>query len=81
MSGSLGQLNSIYNISLFSTRGLRPSSRTKKNMKIIRDSILTCLQELPQGCLQPDIRRSVSMAQGNAKANQTYLRTLVVPLA
>jgi hypothetical protein len=38
------------------------------------------LQELLQGCLQPDIRQRASTVQGNAQVNQTYLETLVVPM-
>jgi hypothetical protein len=75
----LGQLDNMCNISLFSTRGLRPSSRMKR-YENYRDPILTCLQELLQGCLQPNIRQKASTVQGNMQVDQTYLRTLVVPL-
>jgi hypothetical protein len=43
-SGSLGQLDNMYNMSLFSTRGLRPSSHVKKCQNYW-DHILTYLQE------------------------------------
>jgi hypothetical protein len=75
----LGQLDNMCNISLFSTQGLQPSSRMKK-YENYRDPVLTYLQELLQGCLQPDIQQRSSTVQGNTQVNQTYLGTLVVPL-
>jgi hypothetical protein len=59
----LGKLDNMYNMSLFSTRGLRPSSRMKE-YENYRDPVLICLQELLQGCLQPDIQHKASTVQG-----------------
>jgi hypothetical protein len=44
-SGSLGQLDNLYSVSLFSTRGLRPLSRMKEN-KNYRDPVLMNIREL-----------------------------------
>jgi hypothetical protein len=58
----------MYNMFLFSTRGLRPSSRMKEN-KNYRDPVLMNIREFLQGCLQPDIRQRASTVQGNEMVN------------